>query len=284
MSITDFELVSETREASRTPKSEKSNDIKCDSVALCSRKNGWSFDVSTHSNSHLYIWVTRGGGRANIDGTARGFGANTAMFVPSLTMYGFSFSPGTQGWIASIGSACDIPLPQHPILRTVSNLNEQVKLVGHFDALNDELRRDDPECASALLYQAAILSIWYRRFDAADQGATLSPGAARRKLMRKFLQLMEERYCTPDTVNDYATNLDVTSTHLTRICRQTTGKPASTLIQERVLQEARKSLTNTDQRVSEIAEKLGYSNPAYFTRQFTERVGETPTEFRRHAG
>ncbi|MFQ5621974.1 MAG: AraC family transcriptional regulator [Paracoccaceae bacterium] len=276
MSITNLELVSEAGEVSHATEA-----VTCQSIASYCRQSDCSADSLTHHEFNQFIWVSRGGGRACIDGSVRGFGANTAIFVPSLTMHGMSFSPRTQGWVASAGSARDLPLPDQPFVRSVSDLREQKRVVAHFDALNDELAAGDSEHKFALQYEIGLLSVWYRRQENRDAGKAGTRSPARRRLMRKFLQLMEERYRTQDTVNDYATNLAVTPTHLTRICRQTTGKPASTLIQERVLQEARKSLTETDRRVSEIAAQLGYSNPAYFSRQFTERVGKSPTEYRR---
>ncbi len=278
MSINTLELVSEAAEVSPA-----SVDIKCESIALRGRQRDWTVDMLLHSSSHQFIWVARGGGRVNIDGTVRGFGANTAVFIPGLTVHAFSFSHGTQGWIVSVGPDRDVPVPPRPILKPVAGISDQKKVLSLIDGLTEELKQDDAECVSALPFQIGLLSIWYKRLDHSDQDSAFTRDTARRRLMRKFLQLMEERYSTQDTVNDYATNLEVTPTHLTRICRQTTGKPASTLIQDRVLLEARKSLTNTDRRISEIAEQLGYSNPAYFTRQFTDRVGESPSEFRKHS-
>ena len=55
------------------------------------------------------------------------------------------------------------------------------------------------------------------------------------------------------------------------------------LLQERVLFEARKLLAETRAPVKSIAESLGFRSPAYFTRAFQHRTGQTPTAFRRNA-
>ena len=110
-----------------------------------------------------------------------------------------------------------------------------------------------------------------------------SNDSARRRLMRKFIVRLEDRYGTPDTVKDYAGALDVTTTHLTRVCRETTGKPATKLIQDRTMLEARRSLANTKLKVSEISNELGFQTPAYFTRVFTASTGKCPRTFRKDA-
>ena len=41
-------------------------------------------------------------------------------------------------------------------------------------------------------------------------------------------------------------------------------------------------LQHTDQSISEITWKMGYQNPAHFTKLFTKYLGFTPTEYRAH--
>ena len=92
---------------------------------------------------------------------------------------------------------------------------------------------------------------------------------------------MERDFATGRSVSDYAAELDVTPTHLTRVCNQTCGRSASTLLHDRVLFEARRLLTDTKTPVNQIAAGLGFTSPAYFTRAFVARTGKTPTAFRK---
>ena len=39
-------------------------------------------------------------------------------------------------------------------------------------------------------------------------------------------------------------------------------------------------LTNIDHKILEISNHLGFSSPAYFTRLFSAKQGQTPKEFR----
>ena len=68
--------------------------------------------------------------------------------------------------------------------------------------------------------------------------------------------------------------------HLNRICQAIAGKSASQLVQEHVLDEARKYLTYTTYSVSEIAYLLHFEYPNYFAKFFRKHTGLSPTEFR----
>jgi AraC-like DNA-binding protein len=74
--------------------------------------------------------------------------------------------------------------------------------------------------------------------------------------------------------------LQVTPTHLSRVCREASGRPAHALLVERIMSEARRLLIDTDMPAREIAETLGFSSAAYFTRAFHQATARTPTEFR----
>jgi AraC family transcriptional activator of pobA len=60
-----------------------------------------------------------------------------------------------------------------------------------------------------------------------------------------------------------------------------TGKPPTRLVHDRLLLEAKRSLTYTNMTIAETAYDLGFTDPAYFSRFFSERVGESPAAFRR---
>ena len=80
---------------------------------------------------------------------------------------------------------------------------------------------------------------------------------------------------------EFAAELGVTPTHLTRACRATCGRPASDLLQDRRLYEARRLLSETALPVKQISAALGFTSANYFTRAFHGKTGKTPSQFRR---
>jgi len=99
-------------------------------------------------------------------------------------------------------------------------------------------------------------------------------------LQRRFEALVDAHFLKHWSVADYACALAVTPTHLSRVSRRTTGLPASRIIEERLVREARRLLTYTNITVTQIAYELGYIDPAYFSRVFSRATGLSPRRFR----
>ena len=47
------------------------------------------------------------------------------------------------------------------------------------------------------------------------------------------------------------------------------------------MEKARELLTSTNMKISEICERVGYSNLSYFCRSFRNEYGMTPEQYRR---
>jgi AraC-like DNA-binding protein len=54
------------------------------------------------------------------------------------------------------------------------------------------------------------------------------------------------------------------------------------LIHLHVISEAKNLLVEGERSVAEIAYKLGFENPPYFSRLFKKEVGMSPKEFKSH--
>lgn len=89
---------------------------------------------------------------------------------------------------------------------------------------------------------------------------------------------------TTHNIAQLASELAITPVHLNRICRAIAGKSASQLVQEHILDEARKYLTYTSYSVSEVAYLLHFKYPNYFAKFFRKHTGLSPTEFREEQG
>jgi AraC family transcriptional activator of pobA len=130
----------------------------------------------------------------------------------------------------------------------------------------------------ALAAYSLLISVWMARELARQEGAILRERSHR--LVELFAERMEAQFRTGRGIADYAKQLQVTPTHLSRVCREASGRPAHTLLTERIMYEARRLLLETDMPAREIAEHLGFSSAAYFTRAFAQATGRTPSDFR----
>ncbi|GAA0558588.1 helix-turn-helix domain-containing protein [Chitinophaga japonensis] len=112
------------------------------------------------------------------------------------------------------------------------------------------------------------------------------PGADR--LVTSFLELLERQFPvdSPEnpfrlkTPSQYATLLNVHVNHLNAMVKKNTGKTTREVIQDRMMDEARKLLLHTSWDAAEIAYSLGFEYPSHFTKFFRQRSGVTPVGFR----
>ncbi|MEU0564428.1 AraC family transcriptional regulator [Nonomuraea sp. NPDC005983] len=96
------------------------------------------------------------------------------------------------------------------------------------------------------------------------------------------LEALSRDACEPWTVLEHAKRLGMSLTELRESVRRRAGcSPKDYLLTIR-LNLAKELLATTDLPVAAVARRVGYDDPAYFTRLFTRRVGASPSTFREH--
>lgn len=93
--------------------------------------------------------------------------------------------------------------------------------------------------------------------------------------------VIERRFHEPISLDDVAGAVALTPGHLTTVVGRRTGRTVGQWITERRMREARRLLADTDLPVGEVAGRVGYRDPAYFTRRFRHAHGMTPGAWRR---
>ncbi|MGN7722306.1 helix-turn-helix domain-containing protein [Chitinophaga sp. 22620] len=103
-----------------------------------------------------------------------------------------------------------------------------------------------------------------------------------------FLELLERQFPveSPDkpialkTARDYAQCMSIHVNYLSRMVKETTGKPTSNHIAERIIVEAKALLQHTDWNIADIAYALGFEYPSYFNNYFKRMTGTNPKALR----
>ena len=99
-------------------------------------------------------------------------------------------------------------------------------------------------------------------------------------LNQQFIKVLSNYYTQYKRCDDYAEILNVTSRHLSAVIRKASGRTVKDLIDERILLESKNLLKYSEMTVSEIAYKVGFSQPTHFVRFFRKLTGSTPQQFR----
>jgi AraC family transcriptional regulator, transcriptional activator of pobA len=100
-------------------------------------------------------------------------------------------------------------------------------------------------------------------------------------LFQKFVQLVNSNYLTKRTVDEYASLLNVTANYLSQSIKNAANQNALSIINERILKEAKQLILYTDFDIAEIAYQLHFSDPANFGKFFKKHTQFTPLEFRK---
>lgn len=243
----------------------------------------WRLELQHARASHLFLWLTRGQGRATILGKRRGVGAHNALFIPAGTLMAMEL--GKQCY----GVAVDLPAhetgiwpdtPQHIRVRDVMAQNEVTAILDNMQREQSTHRAFGDEAARA---HAGLLGVWMRRMLTLEENKPNPRVPAAERLIAAFCALVEKDYRSGKPMADYAAALGVTPTHLSRACRQVAGLTAADVITQRVLYAARDMLENGDLPIRLIAEMLGFSSAAYFTRFIQNQTRQTPSALRQAA-
>ncbi len=238
----------------------------------------WRTEAMRSYRMPVLYWFTRGQGRITVAGLTRGYGAHNAVYVPPRTMHGFDVSTQVYGTAVFFNDSEALELADEAFHLRIRDARKQGEITGILENLQREIDDDRPMKGRAISHYGGLLAVWLdrQRFEAEDK----PEDSAARALVRRYTEAIEEQLYTGQSVGDYAENLGVTATHLSRVCNQTCGRPASELLADRLTFEARRLLLDTSLPVKRVAEVLGYNSAAYFTRAFHNRTGQTPTEFR----
>ena len=151
-------------------------------------------------------------------------------------------------------------------------------ITGLIDALSREIAEIRPGQHRAIKAHVLMIAVWLDRLLSGQP--IESPGKSD-QLLSRFSHVVSIDHESGKSVGAFAADLNVTATHLTRLTQGASGKPASALLSERIINAACDALLHTDLPVNKISERLGFSSPAYFTRMFQAKTGKNPTTFRK---
>jgi len=257
--------------------------VHCETIEARSRLHDWEFTPHRHQRLHQVLLIEQGGGEGTLDGEIIAMKPGSCVNVPAGCVHAFSFDPATVGWVVTI--AMEVMDENMRDAEGLGDLLAQPRILNADKGLNVLAAGIYAEYSSLDFARAHILralcaqliGLVAREISGQSPAPTAQPGLA---LRNQFEALVDLHFQKHWSLRQYADELAVSSGHLSRICRQTTGVSASGIIEARLIREARRLLTYTNQSISEVAYELGYSDPAYFSRVFSRATGRSPRMFK----
>ncbi|MET4137646.1 helix-turn-helix domain-containing protein [Pedobacter sp. UYP1] len=176
----------------------------------------------------------------------------------------------------------------NPVLNPVFFLNkEQTDLVsGYFKQMIDELKSDYDykfEVIRSLLKLIIHQGIKIQSADSVTAHKDVPD-----RITPMFIELLERQFPVDSPENplkiksasEFASQLNIHVNHLNYVIKSHTGKTTTQMISNRIVDEAKTLLKNTDWDVAEIGYCLGFDYPAHFNNYFKKHTGITPSIFK----
>lgn len=249
-----------------------------ETIPARSRQHG--FKIAPHRHEHLFqvLSLTAGAADVVIDGTEFHLEPPCTVVLPALVVHGYTFSENVDGIVLTLFErdvrTLELSFDQAVIIRTGT------------EAVSDAMARlideaDHPKERHALAMRAHMSLLLLALHRAKSQSVAQDGPADRMRMHASaFRQLVEERFRKTRRISDYADALGISAAHLNRVCREVLGASALSIIERRVVLEARRQLVFSQRSIKQIGADLGYDDPAYFTRFFTRMLGMSPGQFR----
>lgn len=163
----------------------------------------------------------------------------------------------------------------HPVITI--NAKEYRLLLQEFTAIHDEMSKKEIlwdiiqtriNLIALLVSQCAAT----RFEDFAKYSAT--------PLLSRFLAYIDRYYTKEKSVSFYAEKLNITPNYLNILSKKTLDVSASSLIQDRLVLEAKRLLKSSELSMKDIVYSLGFYDHANFAKFFKKKTGMTPSEFK----
>jgi len=266
--------------------------VHIETVAARSLALNWKIGAHRHDNLGHILLVKSKGGRFLLDGAWHAFGPGSVISVPSKLVHGFAFLPETDGLVLTLSDelhalardglveaelAADL---SRCLLIDLSGDGKNFHLILQaFEQISDELAHPRVGQMSAIRSHVALILLTMLR---AERFRGSLPLCSSQELLlvdrlrRKIARCLTEHL----SVRHYALELGVTPARLNAACRKVAGCSTLHLLHAALLAESKRALLYTAMPVSEIAYSLGFDDPAYFSRFFSQRTNRTPSQFR----
>lgn len=157
------------------------------------------------------------------------------------------------------------------IYKTVSRANDQ------FQAADEEMK----EIADTRNFQDAMDIVRAYAQKGLDAMNTAAQSSGERQAMRAMEYIKENFWNCDLGLNDVCAYLNISTSRFSSVFKEETGKTFIEVLNNVRMERAKQLLRETSMKNYEIAEKVGFSDPHYFSIAFKKTTGKTPKEYAR---
>ena len=265
--------------------------LHCESMEYRSKKNNWVIKQHLHANLFQLFLVERGKVTYEFEDEKYLVSGPVIVTIPENMLHGLVVSKNIQGMVLTLSTSfletvfrlaptALMELSHTRILMDVKKVKSYRAIKSLLYELHDEIREELPEKGLILQSQLSLLLSKLFRLSLEKSDNFIDAGSSYSRYFNLFLRSIKKSYTPMKSITHYARELNITTVHLNRICQATVGKSALQVVDEFLFLEAEKYLKHTEYSISEVAYRLNFEDPAYFSRFFSKYAGVSPKVFR----
>ncbi|KJK17536.1 helix-turn-helix domain-containing protein [Pseudomonas sp. 2(2015)] len=265
--------------------------LHCESIPARSRLHDWEIEPHRHADLCQLLFLYAGQAEIEVEGQVRRLEQAAIQVVPALCVHGFRFSSDVDGYVVTLAAPLvnllHMQLAGAPAALAQAGTylagDDRNYLYSLFSALQQEYQRDLPGRDLQLRSLINLMVVWISRqcLQRHGQGLAVARG---REYLERFNALVEAQFRQQPSVEALAHEVGISVAHLNIICRELAGQSALQIIHQRLLLEAKRELIYTSLSIKQLADSLGFADPAYFSRFFRRLTGKAPSDFRHQPG
>ena len=264
--------------------------VHCETIPARSALHHWEIGLHRHERYFQILLVTGGSGDAIFEGEIARFEPTSIVTVPPAIGHGFRFSPEIDGYVFTFLAS---RLPVRP---------GEPNALGQFLSRPSVTRLEpqDPDGQLILAHLLRVAAEWQGRLTGRtvlmETGLAAALALAARlaaqgrteteetddndRRVEAFSSLLHREVRNHRSASFYADALGITPTHLNRVLKAKAGLGTQELVARRLVEEAQRELLFTPGSIKEVSFRLGFTDPAYFSRFFSRQTGMTPGNWR----
>ncbi|MDQ0322354.1 AraC family transcriptional activator of pobA [Pararhizobium capsulatum DSM 1112] len=262
--------------------------LHCETIPSRSSLHRWEISEHRHRSFFQILYIAAGSGDAVFGGKAYALSPGTIVTVPPDARHGFRFSSDIDGFVFTIlvshlqmgpsGRNTFAAWLSEPRVTALTESVDGSYIEETLRRLADAASQRHAPAELCAAYLTTVLRLAAGMH--ADNGNQSCAGENERR-MERLAELIHQHFRDHKPASFYAAAIGLSPTHLNRIVKAATGRSTHMLIEEKLLQEAKRELLFTRLPVQAIGYRLGFSDPAYFSRFFLQHAGMPPLQWRR---
>ena len=251
-------------------------------------------DLLHEFHRHDFFFVLaleKGDGTHEVDFTPYKLHDNSIFFLRPGQVHRLELKAGSTGFLMEFDTAFYHPVDNIANQRLTKASNKTFcafedsrfkKLLSLLKYMFNEDREKQEGYVEVIKANLDVFFIEYLRQSRNPDGTLKNARSYTQERFEDFLGLLGPHITSKKQVSQYADLLSLSIYQLNAITKTIIGKPASELINEQIILEAKRYLLATPNQVKDIADHLGYEDISYFIRFFKKHTSYSPESFRKN--